>query len=90
MRYFCKFLHHIVQPRLSALQLVREIIQHTRRQAHRRRLLSTAPDTVAVELNRRGPGLSLSDHQTDNTGTQTPQYLILGTRSVFDFGILEI
>lgn len=30
VRHFCKFLHHVVQSRLSALQLVREIIQHAR------------------------------------------------------------
>lgn len=28
VRHFCKFLHHTVQSRLSALQLMREVIQH--------------------------------------------------------------
>lgn len=53
-------------------------------------MLGTAPDTAAMELDHRDPGLRLSNHQTDNTGIQTPQSLILGTRPVFDFGILEI
>lgn len=28
VRHLCKFLHHIVQSRLSALQLMREVVQH--------------------------------------------------------------
>ena len=91
VRYFCKFLHHIVQSRLSALQLVREIIQHTRRTSrHRRRLLSTAPDTVPMELNSWDLRLSLRNHQTDNIGIQSPQSFYPWDISVFDFGILEI
>lgn len=91
VRHFCKFLHHIVQSRLSALQLVREIIQHTRRTSrHRRRLLSTVPDTVAKELNSWDLRLSLCNHQTDNIGIQSPQSFYPWDISVFDFGILEI
>lgn len=54
VRYFRKFLHHIVQPRLSALQLVREIIQHARKGSGRRRQL------VNLKPRRRaGHGITL-------------------------------